>query len=153
MTNTDTALPSDRLRQWLATPRRMFIGGRWIDASKGQVIDVIDPASGEPLAQVPQGTSEDIDLAVNAAAQAFRSWRKFRPSRREKLLLALADALEARADELALLETLDNGKPITFSRHMDVALSVDFLRYTAGWATKIEGRTMTPSIPVRSRRP
>ncbi|MAY71955.1 MAG: aldehyde dehydrogenase [Halomonas sp.] len=147
MTNTDTALPSDRLRQWLATPRRMFINGRWVDASGGEVIDVIDPANGEPLAQVPKGSGEDIDQAVAAAAQAFRSWRKVRPSRREMLLLALADALEARADELALLETLDNGKPITFSRHMDVALSVDFLRYTAGWATKIEGRTMTPSIP------
>ncbi|WP_104205134.1 aldehyde dehydrogenase family protein [Billgrantia saliphila] len=140
-------LPSTTIQQWLDRTHAMFIGGEWLPARSGKTLEVFNPATAEVICQVPAGDADDIDRAVTSARTAFREWRHSRPSRREKLLLDLADALEERADEFAMLETLDNGKPLTFSRHMDVALAIDFLRYTAGWATKIEGRSMTPSMP------
>ncbi|WAM51811.1 aldehyde dehydrogenase family protein [Vreelandella venusta] len=139
--------PSIAIQAWLDKSHALFIGGQWRPATSGQTLDVYNPATAEVISRVPAGDATDIDAAVGAAREAFRDWRKSRPAQREKLLLDLADALEARADDFALLETLDNGKPITFSRHMDVALAIDFIRYTAGWATKIEGRSMTPSMP------
>src|SRR5690554_6238371 len=139
--------PSSTLQSWLDTSHNLFIGGRWRPAASGQTLDVYNPATAEVICRVPAGEAADIDDAVSAAREAFRSWRHSRLSQREKLLLDLADALETRADDFALLETLDNGKPVTFSRHMDVTLAIDFIRYTAGWATKIEGRSMTPSMP------
>jgi len=147
MTTASFTIPST-LARWLDQRRQMYIGGHMVDAASGEQLDVFNPADASQLARVPLGNADDIDLAVTAARTAFKTWRHSRPNRREKLLLDLADALEARADEFALLETLDNGKPLTFSRHMDLALAIDFLRYTAGWATKIEGRSMTPSIPA-----
>src|SRR5690606_18926351 len=113
-----------------------------------------DPASGEAFCRVPSADAADIDRAVSAARHAFEhgEWAKMRPVDRERLLLRLADLLEANAQALAEIEALDNGKPVTMARHVDVALSIDFLRYMAGWATKIEGSTMEVSVPlVRDR--
>ncbi len=139
--------PSAAIQSWLDKSHALFVGGQWRPAASGKTLDVYNPATAEVISRVPAGDAADIDAAVDAARGAFRTWRKSRPAQREKLLLDLADALEARADDFALLETLDNGKPVTFSRHMDVAMAIDFIRYTAGWATKIEGRSMTPSMP------
>jgi phenylacetaldehyde dehydrogenase len=139
---------------FLAKSRRMLIGGEWVDALAGETLPVVDPANGETFCRVPAGEAADIDRAVGAAQRAFESgdWPKMRPVDRERLLLKLADLLEANAQEFAELEAIDNGKPVIMARHVDVGLSVDFIRYMAGWATKIEGSTMDLSVPlVRDR--
>ncbi|PKO56814.1 MAG: aldehyde dehydrogenase, partial [Betaproteobacteria bacterium HGW-Betaproteobacteria-19] len=145
---------SEATRQFLARPKRMLIGAEWLDAQSGETLEVIDPASGQPFTAVPAGAAADIDRAVAAARQAFESgeWSKMRPVDRERLLLKFADLVEANAQELAEIEALDNGKPVVMARHVDVALAVDFLRYMAGWATKIEGSTMDLSVPLMRER-
>ena len=147
-------LLSDNTRRFLAQPKRMLIGDEWVEAVSGRMLEVVDPASGEVFDRVPEGDGADIDRAVAAARKAFDGgeWPRMRPVDRERLLLRLADLVEANAQELAEIEALDNGKPVTMARAVDVALVVDFLRYMAGWATKIEGSTMEVSVPlVRSR--
>ncbi len=141
---------SDATRRFLARPRRMLIGGEWCEAVDGGTLEVIDPATGAAFTRVPAGGAEDIDRAVAAARRAFESgdWPKMRPVDRERLLLRFADLIEANAQELAEIEALDNGKPVVMARLVDVALVVDFLRYMAGWATKIEGATMDVSVPL-----
>ncbi|HJV28242.1 MAG TPA: aldehyde dehydrogenase family protein [Aromatoleum sp.] len=143
-------LLSEGTRRFLARQQRMLIGGEWVEAASGETLAVIDPACGEKFASVPAGGAADIDRAVAAARRAFESgdWAKMRPVDRERLLLKFADLVEANAQELAEIESLDNGKPVTMARHVDVALVIDFLRYMAGWATKIEGSTMDVSVPI-----
>ena len=145
---------SEATRQFLARPMRMLIGAEWLDAESGETLEVIDPASGQPFTTVAAGAAADIDRAVAAARQAFESgeWSKMRPVDRERLLLKFADLVEANAQELAEIEALDNGKPVVMARHVDVALAIDFLRYMAGWATKIEGSTMDLSVPLMRER-
>jgi phenylacetaldehyde dehydrogenase len=135
--------------RFLATPRKMLVGGEWCDAVSGARIDVRDPATGEVIATVPAADKADVDLAVRAARAAFesREWGAARPVDRERWLLGLADLLEANAKEFAEIETLDNGKPLVISQRVDVPSAVDFLRYCAGWATKIEGTTVELSMP------
>jgi len=133
---------------FLASKHALLIGGRWEPAAAGQTFAVEDPACEETLAQVARGRAEDVDRAVAAARRAFEEgpWRRMNPSERGRLLWALADAIEACGEELAQLESLDNGKPLTVARAADVALTVDHFRYYAGWATKVEGET----IPINS---
>lgn len=135
---------------FLARKQRMLIGGEWVEAVSGETLPVMDPASGETFCRVPAGAAADIDRAVAAARRAFDSgdWPRARPVDRERLLLKLADLLEAHAQEFAELEAIDNGKPVMMARHVDVALSVDFIRYMAGWATKLDGSTMELSVPL-----
>jgi len=147
-------LLSHDTRRFLAQPKRMAIGGEWVEALGGGMLEVVDPASGQVFDRVPAGEATDIDRAVAAARRAFEQgdWPRMRPVDRERLLLRLAELVEAHAQELAEIEALDNGKPVTMARAVDVALVVDFLRYMAGWATKIEGSTMEVSVPlVRDR--
>jgi phenylacetaldehyde dehydrogenase len=127
----------------------MLIGGEWREAVSGQRLDVRDPATGDVVTSVPAAAAADVDLAVRAARAAFesREWGGARPVDRERWLLKLADLLEANAAELAEIETVDNGKPLVISQRVDVPSAVDFLRYCAGWATKIEGTTVEPSLP------
>ena len=130
-------------------PVKMLIGGQWVASASGKVFDTYNPSSGEVLAKVAEGGSEDINRAVVAARKAFESgvWPKFAPSQRGRLLWKLADLIEQNAEELAQLETLDNGKPIKYSRGGDVPLTADHFRYFAGWATKLEGDTIPVSVP------
>jgi phenylacetaldehyde dehydrogenase len=127
----------------------MLIGGEWVNAVSGATMPVFNPALGQPLVDVPSGHAADIDRAVKAARAAFESkeWAGLRPVDRELLLLRLADAVEANSDELADLESLNNGKSAVMARRVDVKGTVDFLRYIAGWATKIEGATVDVSFP------
>jgi len=147
-----TATPlqmQDAVSQFLATPRKLLIDGRWVAASSGKTFDSIDPATGEVLARVAEGDKADIDLAVRAARRAFESgpWSKMTASERGRVMWKLADLLEQHTEEFAELETLDNGKPISVSRVADVPLAVDLFRYMAGWATKIEGSTIPIAGP------
>ena len=124
-----------------------FIGGKWIPSSSGKTFPSINPATEEVICEVAEGDKEDVDLAVDAAREAFETgpWSKMDARDRGQLMYRLADLLEEEAEELAALETLDNGKPINDSRSADIPLVVDCIRYYAGWADKIEGTT----IPVR----
>jgi hypothetical protein len=149
MDMTTRHLISDAANAFLAAPKRMLIGADWVDAADGAQLDVRNPATGEVFAQVPAGKAADVDRAVRAARTAFEEgpWPAMSPVQRERLLLALADKVEANAQELAELESLDNGKSVMLARHVDMAMAVDFLRYMAGWATKIEGATHDVSVP------
>jgi phenylacetaldehyde dehydrogenase len=144
-----SAAPSEAVTRFLSSPRKMLVGGEWRDARSGGRLDVRDPATGEVITTVPAADQADVDIAVRAARQAFesREWGAARPVDRERWLLRLADLLEANALELAEIETLDNGKPLVISQRVDVPSAVDFLRYCAGWATKIEGTTVDLSMP------
>jgi phenylacetaldehyde dehydrogenase len=139
----------DAVSQFLATPRKLLIDGKWVAAVSGKTFDSIDPATGEVLARVAEGDKADIDLAVKAARRAFESgpWPKMTASERGRIIWKIADLLEKHTEEFAELETLDNGKPISISRVADVPLAVDLFRYMAGWATKIEGSTIPIAGP------
>ena len=142
-------LISEAANAFLAAPKRMLIGADWVEAADGAQLDVRNPATGETFARVPAGKAADVDRAVRAARAAFEDgpWPALSPAQRERLLLALADRVEANAQELAEIESLDNGKSLLLARHVDMAMAVDFLRYMAGWATKIEGATHDVSVP------
>jgi acyl-CoA reductase-like NAD-dependent aldehyde dehydrogenase len=130
-------------------PIKMLIKGQWVEAASGKTFETFNPANSKVLAKVVEGGQEDINRAVVAARKAFESgaWPRMSPSQRGRLLWKLADLIEQNADELALLETLDNGKPIKYSRSIDVPQAADHFRYFAGWATKLEGNTIPVSIP------
>ena len=145
----NATVESRRVADFLARPRQMFIAGRWVDALSGDRIDSIDPATGRVLTSIPSGGVEDVDLAVNAARSALENpgWRDISPMDRGRLLDRFADLVEENADELALLEATDNGKPVTVARAVDVGTTIKLFRYFAGWPSKFEGST----IPVSPR--
>lgn len=129
-------------------PVKMLIGGAWVEAASGETFETLNPSTGELIANVASAGEVDVDRAVAAARKAFEGpWSKVKPDERTRLLLKLADLIEANAEELALLETLDVGRPIQFSRMIDVAGAVGQLRYNAGWASKIAGETAEISAP------
>ena len=148
---TTTALPQlqNSVTEFLSQPRKMLIDGQWVDAASGKTFETYNPATGEVLAHVAEGDRADVDRAVTAARKAFESgpWADMSPSKRGQLLWKLADLMEANLEELAELETLDNGKPLFFSRLVDVPSAVEVFRYMAGWATKVEGSTIPISSP------
>ncbi|KAL6465649.1 hypothetical protein MHYP_G00257820 [Metynnis hypsauchen] len=126
---------------------KLFINNEWHDAVSKKTFPTINPATGEVICEVAEGSKEDVDKAVKAAKEAFRlgsPWRRTDASQRGRLLNRLADAIERDAAYLAELETLDNGKPYAVSYSVDVPMVVKCLRYYAGWADKWEGKT----IPV-----
>ena len=131
-------------KEWLKQPKKLLIDGKWVPAESGKTFETYNPANGEVLAKVAEGDKADIEKAVKAARRAFEGgpWRKMSASERARLLYKLADAIEARAEEFAQLETLDNGKPIKESRYVDLPQTVETFRYYAGWVTKLEGETM-----------
>ena len=134
---------------FVGAPRKMLIGGKWLEAASGQTFPTYNPATGEVLAHVAEGNSADVDKAVIAARKAFESgpWHTLTTSERGRLIWKLADLLESHLEEFAQLESLDNGKPIGEARVGDVPLAVDLFRYMAGWTTKIEGNTIPISVP------
>lgn len=128
-------------------PGRLFINGEWVDAASGASFVTRNPATGEVLAEVAEASGADVEDAVAAARRAFEGpWRTLDAAERGALLWKIADAIEARANELARLESLDNGKPVREAQ-IDIRMVVDTFRYFAGWATKLEGET----IPVRGK--
>ena len=129
------------------TPRKyqLFIDGQWVDAESGKTFETPNPATGKTLAEVAEGDKADIDKAVAAARKAFEGkWSKTSARERGRMLYKLSQLIEARAKELAELETADNGKPIREAQYIDLPGVVENFEYFAGWATKIEGET----IPV-----
>jgi len=140
---------SDATRRFLAKPQKMFIGGQWLDGGDGEVVDVIEPSTGGLLTRLPIGSLGDLDLAVAAARRQFDGgeWRRLKPLERERLLHHLADLIEANATELAEIESIDMGKSVSQARDIDIQGTIDTIRYFAGWASKLHGRTVEPSLP------
>ena len=137
------------VEQFLGAPRQLFIGGQWADSASGRTFATPNPATGETLAQVAEGEAEDINRAVEAARRAFEEgpWSRMTPSERGRIIWRIGDQILAHLDELAQLESLDNGKPFAVARAADVPLAADMFHYMAGWATKIEGNTISISVP------
>ncbi len=130
-------------------PKKLFIGGRWVDAASGKTFGTLDPATGEVLALVAEAGAEDVDHAVAAARKSFDrgTWRELPPAERAKVLWKVGDMLEERANEFAQLETLDNGMPINDALLFHVPLAAATFRYYAGWVTKLDGATQQVSLP------
>jgi phenylacetaldehyde dehydrogenase len=151
--NTPAPMIADAARQrassFTARPRELFIGGRWRAAQSGETFEVVDPANEKVFAHAAAGGEADIDAAVQAARKAFESgpWPAMTPAQRARLLLRLADLIEASGDEIALLESLDNGMPFRMARFGGVMGAAESLRYHAGWATKLHGATINLSMP------
>lgn len=127
-------------------PTQLLIGGRFQDAFSGKTFQSINPATDELIAEVAEADSPDVDAAVNAARAAFdnRKWRSMAARDRSKLMWKLGDLILQYADELAITETTDNGKPLFESRNVDIPMAAETFYYYAGWCSKIEGET----IPV-----
>jgi acyl-CoA reductase-like NAD-dependent aldehyde dehydrogenase len=147
-----TALPDalgDAAREFIASGHGLLIGDERPQAADGRTFATLDPASGGEIATVPQAGAEEVDRAVAAARAAFEGgpWASMASSERSRLINALADALDERAQEIAEIESLDNGKPVKLARFVDVAGTVAHLRYFAGWATKIEGSVLPVTAP------
>jgi acyl-CoA reductase-like NAD-dependent aldehyde dehydrogenase len=136
-------------RAFIAKPHALLIGSERPQAADGRTFATLDPATGREIARVPQAGAKDVELAVAAARTAFEEgpWATMPPSGRERVMLALAQALEDHAVELAQIESLDNGKPVGLAQYVDVAGSVGHLRYFAGWPTKIEGDVLPVNAP------
>lgn len=136
-------------RAYLGAEHRLFIDGKFVASSADESIAVVDPTSGIIVGCVAAGTAADVDRAVKAARRAFDAgaWRKMRGADRERLLLRLAELLEANATEFSEIESVNSGRILPATRAFDVDLSVSYLRYMAGWATKIHGQTLEASVP------
>lgn len=140
---------SPAVRSFIGSDIRMVVGRHRERAASGESITVYDPATGRELACVPRGGAEDVDRAVRAARAALEGeWSTMLAAQRQRLMLKLADLIEENGEELAQLETLNNGKSVMLSRLIEVGASAEYVRYMAGWATKITGSTIDVSIAV-----
>jgi phenylacetaldehyde dehydrogenase len=137
------------VEQFTATPRQLFINGQWTEAASGRTFETPNPATGDTLARVAEGDAEDIDRAVKAARKAFDDgpWGRITPSERGRIIWRIGDLILEHAEELAQLESLDNGKPYAVALAADIPLAADLFHYMAGWATKIEGNSINISVP------
>lgn len=136
-----------KVADFLKGTKQLFINGKWADSVTGKTFESLNPATGEVLAVVNEAGTADVDAAVSAARKAFDDgpWSKMSAASRSRLIYKLADLMEENKDELAQLDTLDNGKPIRETTAADVPLAIEHFRYYAGWSTKMVGQT----IPVQ----
>jgi aldehyde dehydrogenase (NAD+) len=143
---TATAKKQSAGKQPKVKDKLMLIGGKWVESASGKKFPTMNPATGEVICQVAEGDKPDVDKAVKAARKAFANsaWSRMNASERGRLLHRLADLIEQNREELANLETLDNGKPYSDSLNIDLPMTIKCYRYYAGWADKIHGKT----IPV-----
>jgi phenylacetaldehyde dehydrogenase len=130
---------------FLRRPGRLLINGEWVEAASGRTFEVRDPSSDAVIARVAEGDAVDIDRAVRAARTAFddSDWSRMKPVDRERLLHRLADLIEKNADELAELESIDNGKSIVMARHVDIKHAIEVWRYMAGWPISVPPDTLS----------
>jgi 1-pyrroline dehydrogenase len=119
---------------------RNFVGGEWVDATGGETMEVLNPATGETIAEVPRSSAEDVDRAVQSAKKALPDWLETTPGERAEMLLKLADTLEQHADEIAELESQNVGKPLSYAKD-EIPVAVDNIRFFAGAARLLEGKS------------
>jgi 1-pyrroline dehydrogenase len=122
------------------TQQKMFVGGEWVESSSGETMEVLNPATGESIAEVPRGTTDDVERAVEAAKEAWAEWQFKTPKDRMELLLKLADAIDENADELTKLEMQNVGKPASIAAD-EPPFCADNLRFFAGAARNLEGKS------------
>ncbi|MFB5193670.1 aldehyde dehydrogenase family protein [Neobacillus sp. KR4-4] len=148
MTQLAVAL-KEKVEKFLRGKKKLFINGEFVESQSQKTFDTYNPATGEVLANVYEAGAADIDLAVKAARKAFDEgpWSKMSAANRSRLMYKLADLMEENSEELAQLETLDNGKPIRETTNADIPLAVEHMRYYAGWSTKIVGQTIPVNGP------
>ena len=139
---------SSFVAQFLSSPKRMLVDDNWVGALSGKTFEVKNPATGETIAHVAEGDKVDVNRAVEAARRAFESgpWSTMTPSERSKILWRIGDLISKYVEELAELESLNNGKLVSVARVADVPLSADIFHYMAGWCSKIEGKTIPLSV-------
>ncbi|HEX4770263.1 MAG TPA: aldehyde dehydrogenase family protein [Bryobacteraceae bacterium] len=139
-----SVLSSPVENQVTVSATKLLINNRWVNSESGKTFSTVNPATGEEICQVAEADAADVDKAVKAARHAFERgpWRRMPVSERGRLLNRLADLIEKHADELAHLESLDNGKPYSVAKAADLSLTVACYRYYAGWADKIQGKTI-----------
>jgi len=128
---------------------KLLINNKWVDSLSGRTFETIDAATGEVICRVAEAEEPDVEAAVKAARKALSEgpWPKMAAAERGRLLYKLADLIESHAEELARLETLDNGKPLHDSLYIDLPLTIGTYRYYAGWADKIQGKTIPIAGP------
>src|SRR2546429_8553181 len=122
-----------------------IVGGEWVDSASGETMEVVNPATGEAIAEVPRGTKDDADSAVEAAKKALPDWLETTPAERAEVLLKLADLLDEHAEELAELESQNGGKPPPAARD-EMPVSSDNIRFFAGAARLLEGKASGESM-------
>lgn len=128
--------------------QKMLIDGQLVEAVSGETMETLDPASSLKITTFQRGSAHDVDLAVNAANRALKnpSWSRMLPADRQKLLLDLADLIEKNSETIANLETLDQGQPLWVAEMVQVNMAIDYVRYMAGWATKLHGESLDLSV-------
>src|ERR1700678_2939743 len=139
---------SNTVTKFLEAPKKMLINGKWVSAASGKTFEVKNPATGRTIAYAAEGDKADVDAAVQAARRAFDSgpWAAMTPSQRGKIVWRIGDLISKYADELAELESIDNGKPIAVARAADVPLAADIFPYMAGRCAKTQGKTIPLSV-------
>jgi aldehyde dehydrogenase (NAD+) len=139
----------EKVESFLRGTKKLYINGEFVESASGKTFESYNPATGEVLATVSEAGPEDIDRAVKAARKAFDEgpWQKMTAAERSRIMYKLADLMELHKDELAQLETLDNGKPIRETSNADIPLAIEHMRYYAGWSTKIVGQTIPVNGP------
>ena len=137
-----TAVERMRLDETALRQARMLIGGDWVGSASGEVLEVEDPAHRRPIAVVPRGRAEDVARAVRAAADAFPAWSRTIPRDRGRLLARIADALEARLEELARTIALETGNALRTQARPEAKTTIDILRYCGGLAGELKGETI-----------
>src|SRR3984885_3048396 len=139
-----SVMSQPRESQAAVSATKLLINNRWVPSESGKTFATINPSTGEEICQIAEADAADVEKAVFAARTAFEHgpWRKTLASERGRLLHRLADLIEKNADELARLESLDNGKPVSVPKAVDVAATAGCYRYFAGWADKIHGKTI-----------
>jgi phenylacetaldehyde dehydrogenase len=145
-----TAEAIERARGYAARPHALLIDGKAVQAGAGATLEAINPADGARIGLIAAGDSRDVDLAVAAARRAFDAgpWPRMSPGERARLLMRVADLIESNAQELAALETLDNGKPVAAAMMADLPAAADAFRYYAGWCDKLAGATLPVNMPA-----
>jgi len=147
-----TATAPQKVAPPKVTDKKLFIGGQWVDSASGKTFPTINPATGDTICQVAEGDKEDVNRAVEAARNAFESkpWNRMSASKRGHLMFKLAELIDEHREELAALESLDNGKPYKDSLHVDIPGTAAVYRYYAGWADKIHGKVIPVNGPFHA---
>jgi phenylacetaldehyde dehydrogenase len=137
------------VQQFIDYPRKMLIGGQWVAAESGKTFEVYNPANDQVIAHAQAAAQADVDKAVAAARRAFDDgpWTKMAPAERQRIVWRIGDLIMAHQEELAQLEALDNGKPISIARAADIPLAAEMFQYMAGWATKLNGEQIGLTVP------
>jgi phenylacetaldehyde dehydrogenase len=142
-----------RADTFVRSQHKLLIDGEWVEPADGETLETVNPANEQILAEVSYGKAEDIDRAVRAARKAFHDdspWRKMNASDRGRLIWKISELIEEHADELAMLETLDNGKPFAVARAADVALAADLFRQESGWGREMGHAVLNNYLETKS---